>query len=215
MRRLIALIVASGFATTGRAQSNNQLVGADLIVYNAKITTQTPAQPNASALAVKGGRIYAVGSDVEILRLKDNNTRLVDADGRRLIPGLNDAHIHVLNERNYNYKVRWDGVPTLKRALEMLTEQAGRTPAGQWVKVTGGWSPYQFEEKRHPTMQELNKAVPNRPLFVQYAYNVAFLNGLAMQALGVGTQRFPMLPGTVLERDENGRLHRRSAWQHL
>jgi len=205
MRRLVALIVASGFATTGRAQSNNQLVGADLIVYNAKITTQTPAQPNASALAVKGGRIYAVGSDVEILRLKDNNTRLLDADGRRLIPGLNDAHVHVLNERNYNYKVRWDGVPTLKRALEMLTEQAGRTPAGQWVKVTGGWSPYQFEEKRHPTMQELNKAVPNRPFFVQYAYNVAFLNGLAMQALGVGTPKFPMLPGTVLERDENGR----------
>jgi predicted amidohydrolase YtcJ len=87
----------------------------------------------------------------------------------------------------------------------MLTEQAGRTPAGQWVKVTGGWSPYQFEEKRHPTMQELNKAVRNRPLFVQYAYNVAFLNGLAMQALGVGTPKFPMLPGTVLERDENGR----------
>jgi len=205
MRRLIVLIVASGFATTGKAQSNDQLIGADLIVYNARITTQTPAQPNASALAVKGGRIYAVGSDVEILRLKDSNTRLLDADGRRLIPGLNDAHIHVLNERNYNYKVRWDGVPTLKRALEMLTEQAGRTPAGQWVKVTGGWSPYQFEEKRHPTMQELNKAVPNRPLFVEYAYNVAFLNGLAMQALGVGTPQFPMLPGTVLERDEHGR----------
>jgi predicted amidohydrolase YtcJ len=187
------------------AQSNDLFVGADLIVHNAKITTQNLAQPEASAMAVKGGRIYSVGSDAEILSLKDDNTRLIDADGRRLIPGLNDAHIHVLNERNYNYDVRWDGVPTLKQGLEMLSEQAQRTPDGQWVKVIGGWSPYQFKENRHPTIEELNKAVPNRSLIVQYAYNRAFLNELAMHALGVGTPRFPMLPGIVLEKDKNGR----------
>ena len=188
-----------------KAQTKDLFVGADLIVYNAKITTQTLAQPEASALAVKRGRIYAVGSDVDILNLKDDNTRLIDADGRRLIPGLNDAHIHVLNERNYNYNVRWDGVPTLKQALEMLSEQARRTPDGHWVKVIGGWSPYQFKENRHPTVEELTKAVPNRPILVQYAYNRAFLNELAMKALGVGTPRFPMLPGTELEKDGNGR----------
>src|ERR1700730_5995075 len=142
-----------------------RFVGADLIVFNAKVTTQDPRRREASALAVKRGRIYAVGSDADILSLKDDDTRLIDADGRRLIPGLNDAHIHVLNERNYTYKVRWDGVPTLQRALEMLSEQARRTPEGRWVKVTGGWSPYQFKEKRHPTMEELYKAVSNRPLF--------------------------------------------------
>jgi predicted amidohydrolase YtcJ len=184
-------------------QSNDELVGADLIVYNAKIATQNLAQPEASALAVKRGRIYAVGSDAEILPLKDNNTRQIDADGRRLIPGLNDAHIHVLNERNYNYNVRWEGVPTLKQALNMLSEQAQRTPDGQWVKVIGGWSPYQFKENRQPTIEELNKAVPNRPLIVQYGYNRAFLHELAIHVLGVGTPRFPMLPGTVLEKDQN------------
>jgi predicted amidohydrolase YtcJ len=187
------------------AQSNDLFVGADLIVHDAKITTQNLAQPEASAMAVKRGRIYSVGSDADILSLKDDNTRLIDADGRRLIPGLNDAHIHVLNERNYNYDVRWDGVPTLKQALEMLSEQTQRTPDGQWVKVIGGWSPYQFKENRHPTIEELNKAVPNRPLIVQYAYNRAFLNELAMHALGVGTPRFPVLPGIVLEKDKNGR----------
>jgi hypothetical protein len=86
----------------------------------------------------------------------------------------------------------------------MLAEQAKRTPEGQWVKVIGAWSPYQFEENRFPTVDELRRAVPARPLIVQYAYNRAFLNELAMDALGVGTDRFPMFPGTVLEKDDQG-----------
>ncbi len=192
------------FIVVGKAQSNDRFVGADLIVFNAKITTGSLSQPEASALAVKRGRIYAVGTDAEIFSLKDNNTQLIDAGRRRLIPGLNDAHVHVLNERSYNYNVRWDGVPTLQRALEMLSEQAKRTPEGQWVKAIGGWSPYQFKENRFPTMEELRKAVPDRPLIVQYAYNQAFLNELAMKALGIGTARFPMLPDTELEKDKQG-----------
>jgi len=204
MKKLFLLLMATVFAFALSAQSNDPFVGADLIVYHAKITTQNPAQSQATALAVKGGRIYAVGNDAEILGLKDSSTKLIDADGRRLIPGLEDAHIHPLNERNFTYKVRWDGVPTLKRALEMLSEQAQRTPEGQWVKVTGGWSPYQFKENRQPTIEELNWAVSNRPLFVQYAYNMVYLNKLAMKELGVGTAKFPMVPGTELEKDKKG-----------
>src|SRR5258706_4796936 len=204
MKKLIVLVTAVMFILVGKAQSNDRFIGADLIVFNAKIATGSLSQPDASALAVKRGRIYAVGTDVEILSLKDNNTRLIDAGRRRLIPGLNDAHVHVLNERSYNYNVRWDGVPTLQRALEMLSEQAKRTPEGQWVKVIGGWSPYQFKENRFPTMEELRKAVPDRPLIVQYAYNQAFLNELAMNTLGMGTARFPMPPGTELEKDKQG-----------
>ncbi|WP_118974919.1 amidohydrolase [Taibaiella koreensis] len=202
MKKLIALIIAVLFIVTAKAQTNDPFVGADMIVFNAKITTQSLSQPEASALAVKRGRIYAVGTDSEILSLKGNSTKLIDADGRRLIPGLNDVHIHVLNESNYNYNLRWDGVPTLKQALVMLSEQAKRTPAGQWVKVIGGWSPYQFKENRHPTIEELNNAVPDKPLIVQYAYNRAFLNKPAMKAMGLGTSRFPMIPGTVLEKDK-------------
>jgi predicted amidohydrolase YtcJ len=177
---------------------------ADLIVYNADIFTNNPGQAEASALAVKGGRIYSVGSDTDIRALQGPKTRAIDANGRRLIPGIIDAHTHVLNESGFNYNVRWDGVPTLRRALAMLREQAKRTPEGQWVKAIGGWSPYQFEENRFPTMAELRAAVPNRPLIVQYAYNRAFLNGPAMKALGVGTDRFPALPGTEFERDRRG-----------
>src|SRR5882724_9563874 len=120
MKKLIILIMATAFAITMKAQSNDQFVGADLIVFNAKIATQNLAQPEASALAVKRGRIYAVGTDAEILSLRGNNTRLIDAEGRRLIPGINDSHTHVIQEKASNYNVRWEGVPTLQRALEML-----------------------------------------------------------------------------------------------
>jgi predicted amidohydrolase YtcJ len=156
-------------------------------------------------LAVKDGRVFSVGLDRDILDLKSPTTAVIDAKGRRLIPGINDSHTHVLNEASYTYVLRWDGVPTLRQALDMLREQAKRTPEGQWVKVIGGWSPYQFEEKRFPTLAELRQAVPNRPVIVQYAYNRAFLNQQAMTLLGVGTDRFPKLPGTVFERDRRGK----------
>src|SRR3954451_8242627 len=169
MKKLIILMTAIMFIVVAEAQSKDSFVGADLIVFNAKITTGSLSQPEASAVAVKRGRIYAVGTDAEILSLKDNNTQLIDAGSKRLIPGLDDVHVHVLNEKSYNYNLRWDGVPTLQRALEMLSEQAKRTPEGQWVKVIGGGSPYQFKESRFPIIKEIRKAVPNRPVIVQYA----------------------------------------------
>lgn len=202
-RLLIAFVAVYGL-TNAHAQAKQDAPGADLIVHNAKIYTGNPAQPEASALAVKNGRIYSVGTDAAVLGLKNADTRVIDSSGRRLIPGIIDAHTHVLNESGYNYNVRWDGVPTLRRALAMLSEQAKRTPEGQWVKAIGGWSPYQFEENRFPTMEELRQAVPNRPLIVQYAYNRAFMNQQAMDAFGVGTDRFPQLPGTEFEKDDKG-----------
>lgn len=190
----------------GRPPGGDAPSGADLIVFNAEVFTGHLAQPAASALAVKRGRIYAVGTDAEILSLKNSSSRMIDAGGRRLIPGISDAHIHLLNESNYTYNLRWDGVPTLGLALAMLSEQAARTPEGHWVKVIGGWSPYQFEENRFPTMDELREAVPDRPLLVQYAYNRVFLNEHAMDAFGVGTDRFPDIRVIEFEKDDQGRF---------
>lgn len=202
---LIGIIAALGLAGA-HAQGKQEAAGADLIVHNARIFTGNPGQPEATALAVKSGRIYLVGTEAEVLAAKNAGTRVIDSRGRRLIPGLIDAHTHILNEGGYNYTLRWEGVKTLRRALAMLGEQAKRTPQGHWVKVIGGWSPYQFEENRFPTMDELRQAVPDRPLIVQYAYNRAFLNPLAMKALGVGTDKFPKVPGTEFEKDAQGRF---------
>lgn len=205
IRNLFIAAVASVSFTTAQAQTAPVDPGADLIVINARIYTGNRAQPEASALAVKDGRIYSVGSDADIRGLTNAQTQVIDAGSRRLIPGIIDAHTHILNDLAFNSNVRWDGVPTLREALAMLSEQAGRTPEGQWVKVIGGWSPYQFEENRFPTLAELAEAVPNRPAIVQYAYNRAFLNKQAMETLGVGTDRFPQVPDIEFETDSNGR----------
>lgn len=199
------LILLLAFVKSSFAQVTN--IGADLIIHNALITTLYDPNPDAQAVAVKNGRVYAVGNDVDILNLADVNTEIIDGNGRRLIPGLNDNHIHFFAEGvKYNYSLRWDGVPTLAKALNMLTEQAAVTPLGQFIKVMGGWTPYQFAENRLPTMAELQSAVPNHPFYIQYSYNEGFLNQMAMDTLGVGQSWFPQYPGTTWETDSLGNL---------
>jgi len=102
---------------------------AELILHNGKITTLDPKQPEVSAVAIAGGRFVAVGDDDNILKLKSPNTKVIDLGKRRLIPGLNDSHLHLIRGGlNYNMELRWDGVPSLADALRMLKEQARRTP---------------------------------------------------------------------------------------
>ncbi|RYZ46637.1 MAG: amidohydrolase, partial [Sphingobacteriales bacterium] len=170
--RRILLVLLLLFAQRLHAQK------ADLIIYHAKIATMEKPGAFAEAIAIKGGIILATGTSKVILsRYKDTDTRMTDAGGRTIIPGLNDSHIHVIREGlNYNAELRWDGVTSLKRALAMLKEQAARTPPGVWIKVIGGWNEYQFEEKRQPTIEEINAAVPDKPVFITYLYGKAFLN---------------------------------------
>lgn len=119
-----------------------------LIVFNAKIHTLDNQNNIVEALAVSDGKILKLGKNEAILKLKSSKTKVVDAKGQTIIPGLFDSHSHVIRGgRFFNTELRWDGVRSLKRALQMLKEQAQRTPEGQWVRVIGGWNAYQFEEK--------------------------------------------------------------------
>ena len=96
-------------------------------------------------------------------------TRVIDGRRRTVIPGLNDSHMHpIRGGLNYNLELRWDGVPSLADALRMLKEQAARTPAPQWVRVVGGWTEFQFAERRMPTLDEINAAAPETPVFVMH-----------------------------------------------
>lgn len=102
------------------------------------------------ALAVgSDGNFLYVGEDTLALwALKGEHTRVIDMKGRSVLPGLNDSHLHILRAALwYNGELRWDGVTSLRKGLAMLAEQAKRTPEGQWVRVVGGWTHYQFEEK--------------------------------------------------------------------
>jgi len=162
---------------------------ADLIVHNAKVTTLDDAQPAAQAVAVRDGVFIAVGTNEAVMPLRGDRTTVIDAQGRRVIPGLNDSHLHaVRGGRFYNLELRWDGVDSLDQGLRMVREQAARTPPGQWVRVVGGWSPYQFRERRMPTVAELNEAAPDTPVFILFLYSQAMMNDAGVRALGLTAQ---------------------------
>jgi predicted amidohydrolase YtcJ len=177
---------------------------ADLILANGRIATLDPRRPFARALAVREGRFLAVGEEEAVLAHRGPGTRLLDARGRTVVPGLNDSHLHVVRGGlHYNLELRWDGVPSLADALRRLKEQAARTPAPQWVRVVGGWSEFQFAERRMPTLEEIEAASPDVPVFVLHLYDRALLNGAALRALG-WTKDTPAPPGGVIERDGKG-----------
>ncbi|HMF59124.1 MAG TPA: amidohydrolase family protein, partial [Vicinamibacterales bacterium] len=146
---------------------------AETILYNAKVATNS-VPSFVEAVAVTDGKITAVGTNDEIMRLRGPRTRVVDARRRTIIPGLNDSHMHpIRGGLNYNLELRWDGVPSLADALRMLKEQAARTPAPQWVRINGGWTEFQFAERRMPTLEEINSAAPDTPVFVMHLYDRA------------------------------------------
>ena len=183
----------------------NKLQAADMIITNAKVAVMDDNRTTAEAIAIKDGKVLRTGSDEDILRLKDANTQVIDGHGRTLIPGLNDSHLHVTRGgRFYNSELRWDGVTSLKEALRMLKEQADRTPEGQWVRVIGGWSPYQFEEKRMPTIEEINEATGDTPAFVLYLYSRGWLNKAGLDALGIDKNTQPPNSDSRYEKDKNG-----------
>ncbi|HSN99041.1 MAG TPA: amidohydrolase family protein, partial [Candidatus Nanopelagicales bacterium] len=108
---------------------------AELILTNGRVTTMSTERREATALAVRGGRFVAVGDEAEVLRHKGPETVVVDARGRRVIPGRIDSHTHVIRAGlNYDLELRWDGVPSVADALRLLREQARRTPAPHWVR---------------------------------------------------------------------------------
>ncbi|MFJ3671071.1 amidohydrolase [Streptomyces sp. NPDC090106] len=178
---------------------------ADLVIRNAKIYTGDPARPHADAVAIKDGRVTVLGDDADVAPLISARTRVVDALGRRAVPGLNDSHLHVIRGGlNYVLELRWDGVPTLRQALAMLREQAARTPKGQWVRVVGGWSADQFAERRLPTLSELNAAAPETPVFVLHLYQSALMNRAALEAAGY-TESTPDPRGGHMVRGRDGK----------
>jgi predicted amidohydrolase YtcJ len=188
-------------STSTRAENNGV---ADLIVMNGRFNTGDERRPSASAAAIKDGRFIAVGSDKDVLTHRGVNTQVIDARGRTVIPGLNDSHIHLIRGGlNYNMELRWNGVPSLADGLRMLRDQARRTPAPQWVRVVGGWSEFQFAERRLPAIVEINDAAPETPVFVLHLYDRALLNAAALRAVGY-TRDTPAPPGTGIERDRRG-----------
>ncbi|NER80373.1 MAG: amidohydrolase family protein [Leptolyngbya sp. SIO1D8] len=207
-RDFLKWALATGLSTVlldrGKTQAQNPAdtsIKANLILHNGRIATQDSQKSFVEAVAIRDNRFLAVGSERGVMAYKGEQTQLIDLNGRTVIPGLNDTHTHLIRGGlNYNMELRWDGVPSLADALRMLKEQAIRTPAPQWVRVIGGWSEFQFAERRMPTLAEINAVSQDVPVFVLHLYDRALLNRAALRALGIDRNSVAP-PNSVIEKD--------------
>ena len=157
----------------------------DSIVVNGKIITVDDRFTVVQALAIKNQRIVATGSNADIRKLAEANTKVIDVKGRTVIPGLIDNHSHWIRAAEHD-ELRFDGVTTRKQAVAMLGERVRTAKPGEWVTVLGGWSEEQFtDEPRGFPLAELDKLAPNTPLAVQSIYNHTYLNTAGLKAASI------------------------------
>src|SRR5579862_7573366 len=176
----------------------------DFILHSGLFTTLDRSNPSASAVAIKDGKFLAVGRDAEVMALAGAATRVIDLGKRRVLPGLIDNHLHIIRGGlNFNMELRWDGVRSLADAMEMLKRQIAVTPPPQWVRVVGGFTEHQFDEKRLPTIEEINAVAPDTPVFLLHLYDRALLNAAALRVVGY-TKDTPEPPGGEIVRDSAG-----------
>ena len=207
-RRIIKAAAASGMAAAlgscmlpANAKQKKGVNMSHTILMNGKVTTLDPKKSSATAISIIDGVFQTVGSDDEVMKLRNSKTRVIDLQKKRVIPGLNDSHTHVIRGGlHYNMELRWEGVPSVADALRMLKEQARRTPSPQWVRVVGGWTEYQFAERRMPTLNEINAAAPDTPVFILHLYDRALLNAAALRAVGFTKETPNPLPGASFTR---------------
>jgi predicted amidohydrolase YtcJ len=180
-----ALLAIAGAGSLIRAQ---QPAGqADLILSNGKIITVDERFTIAQAVAVRGDRVLAVGTNQEIIRLAGPNTRRIDLGGKAVTPGLIDNHMHLLRAGNTWLKeLRFEGVESRKQAIEMIRTRAKTEGPGGWVFNIGGWAHQQFADDPKPfTREELDRIAPDNPVALQESYYQVFLNSRGLEAFGI------------------------------
>lgn len=176
---------------------------ADLVLTGGPITIGDSTLPDAEAIAISRGRVSAVGSVADVDALRGDRTTVVQLEGRRVVPGLIDSHVHVVRAGlSWQDEIRWGDVETLREALAMV-EAAAHKPGTTEVVVVGGWHPTQFSEKRGPTPAELNKIAPDTAVYVQQLYDFAALNSEALARCGITADSELPVEGEI-ERDSNG-----------
>jgi predicted amidohydrolase YtcJ len=160
----------------------------DLVLRGGRVYTgASGGQPRfASGLAVVDGTIVAVGDDATVTAHADAHTRVVDLEGRTVVPGLIDSHLHVVRAgASFDEELFWYETPSLEKGLAMIRDQAAATPPGTWIAVVGGWHHGQFREGRGPTPEELTRLAPEHPVYVQLLYESAVANDAALKAAGI------------------------------
>jgi predicted amidohydrolase YtcJ len=184
---VVGLLVAGAASVSMRSARAQDAITADLILSNGKIVTVDDRFTIAQAVAIKGNRIVAIGTNQEMDRLAAPNARRINLRGRTVIPGLIDNHNHLLRAGNtWQLELRWDGVYSRKKAIEMLRARAKQVGAGQWVFNIGGWATAQFADDPKPfAREELDQIAPDNPVALQESYYQVFLNSRGLKAFGI------------------------------
>ena len=199
LTRLVPLFLFTwAAALPARAQT------ADTVLVNGKVLTVDSQFSTREAVAVREGKIVAVGSSSEVRKLAGPQTRVIDLQGRTVIPGLIDSHIHALRAgQTFATEVNWVGATSLAEALNRIHAASLAMKPGSWLIVAGGWSVGQFKEKRRPTQADLVAAAPNNPVYVQLDYEWVVMTPAGFKALNINSDAD--VPGRgKLERDANG-----------
>ncbi len=162
---------------------------ADTVLLNGKILTVDPQSSIQEAIAIREGKILAVGKTAEVRRFAGPRTRLIDLQGRTVIPGLIDSHLHGIRAAlSFSTEVNWIGAPSLDDALGRMRQAARTMRSGAWLIVAGGWNVQQFKEKRVPTQAELIAAAPNNPVYVQLGYGWVMMTPAGFKALNISSE---------------------------
>ena len=197
--RFCLLSVFLAFAA-GQARSQN----ADIVLVNGKIVTVDAQFSIREAIAIREDRILAVGTNADIRKAAGPNSRVIDLQGRTVIPGLIDSHMHAIRAgQTFATEVNWVGITSLAEGMDRIAEAARSMKPGAWLIVAGGWNVQQVKEKRRPTQAELLAAAPANPVYVQLGYGWAMLTPMALRALNISSDRDVPPPGK-LERDAAG-----------
>ena len=175
----------------------------DLIAIHGKIWTENPQQPEAEAIAVAGHRILAVGTTEDIERFKGPATRILDLEGRRVVPGFNDAHVHFFWGGQGLASVQLRDVTSREQFTQRMADYARTRPTGEWI-VDGNWDEQKWMPVALPTHEWIDAVTPNNPVWVNRSDGHMMLaNALAMKLAGI-TKDTPDIPGGVIVRDHDG-----------
>ncbi len=202
----MTLVFCASAAAAGASISCSRagaLPPADLVVTGGRVWTVDPARPEAEAIAVKGDRIVAVGSAAEIDRYRGPETSVIDARMRRVMPGFNDAHVHLMGGGANLDNADLRSAASPEEFARRIADRARVTPPGEWI-LGGDWDEQNWPGAPLPTRQLIDAVTPETPVFVsRYDGHMALANSVALRLAGV-TSATPDLPGGTIVRDAKG-----------
>lgn len=178
---------------------------AETILKNGKVISADDKSHVYQALAVRDGKIIALGQSSDMKKWQGAQTKVIDLQGKVVIPGLIDSHMHAIRAAlSYSKEVHWFGLTSIDAALTKLKQAAAQAQPGEWLIVAGGWTEEQFKEGRRPTQDELIQAAPNNPVYVQWMYDWVMLTPAAYKTLNIQTEA-DLPGGGNFQLDANGK----------